>query len=270
MNIKKNMKKWLLLVVILSAIGIETVSAARLHSCQTQASSGSAPIMVNTIGIEQMEDQTSLPVAEAASSREVVASNNELGVIIAGEPDDQGTYKNLTIRTSTFQCSLPGVQVQNKMMAPWIAEADLDGDGQQEIIVNLTYGYGTGMELNTIQVFRPNGEIIPVENLSSGLERQFGAVVDDEMLKLKLNKKTTLIPFNKLAEPPVASENSTMPVTGGAVQQYKIEDGKLTANYSLQVGMQDYIGELDVQYRYDNGVLKLGPAVLDIDENYLP
>ncbi|MFD1887248.1 hypothetical protein [Paenibacillus wenxiniae] len=263
MNIKKNMKKWLFLALILSAVCVETISATRLHSCQTLASASSTPIRVNAVTVDNSGVMTADAADQTTGERETVFADSALGVMIEGELDENGMYNHLTIRTPVFQCSLPGEQVQNPTYAPWVAEADLNGDGEKEIIVNLTSGYGTGMELNTVQVFSQNGENIPVESPQSGIARQFSSSVHGDQLELKLNGTTHSLALKGLPEQPAASKP---PVFGGAVQQFKVDHNELTAIYSLQVGMTGFIGELDATYRYENGVLRLSPAKLNLEK----
>lgn len=263
MNIKKNMKKWLFLALILSAVCVETISATRLHSCQTLANASATPIRVNAVTVDNSAIPTVSAADEGTGNRETVFADGALGMMIEGELNADGMYNNLTLRTPVFQCSLPGEQVQNPSYAPWVAEADLNGDGEKEIIVNLTSGYGTGMELNTVQVFSQNGENIPVESLQTGMARQFSSSVNDDQLQLKLNGVTHSLPLKGLPEQPASNKP---PVFGGAVQQFKVDNNELTAIYSLQVGMNGFIGELDATYQYDNGVLRLVPAKLNLEQ----
>lgn len=266
MNIKKNMKKWLFLALILSAVCIETVSAARLQSCQNQASTANQAVVTNVVSVsESASNRDELVGDEESGNREIVASNSDLGVQIDGVADEQGSYGKLTLRTPVFQCSLSGTQVQNPTYAPQITTADLDGDGQKEFIIHLTSGYGTGVELNSVQVFRQNGDSIPVQSLNEAISNQFHSAVQGSNLTLTLNGKTSSIPLGQLAEQPDTQQN-TPPVTGGAVQQYEVNGNTLSAIYSLQVGMMTYIGELHANYQYENGTLQLAPASLELEQ----
>ncbi|WP_046227558.1 hypothetical protein [Paenibacillus dauci] len=263
MNIKKNIKKWVFLTVILSAICIETVSAARLHSCQTATTS--SPVLVSTIHAEGQEVAPVDP-GEPEGLLETIMTDEERGITIEGALGKDGNYHNLSLHTPMFQCTLLGTQVSNTSYAPLISEADLDGDGQQEIIVNLTYGYGTGAYLNTIQVFRSNGDSVPVEPLSNSVQRQFTTELDKENIQLHVNDQTTTIPVNTFAQPPAANEPNY--IHGGDVQQYTVEDNQIHAIYSLQAGTSEFIGELDAVYRYDKGMLRLQPLTLQLDAPY--
>ncbi len=261
MNIKKNMKKWLFLALILSAVCVETISAARLHSCQTLASASTTPIRVNAVTVDNVSADAASPSEQAIGGRETVFADGAMGVMIEGEANEEGMYTNLTLRTPIFQCSLQGEQVQNPTYAPLVTEADVTGDGQKEYIVNLVSGYGTGMELNRVQVFSQNGESIPVESIQEGMARQFSSSVKGDQLELKLNGVTYSMPLQGLPEQPAANKP---PVFGGAIQQFKVENNQLTAVYSLQIGMNGFIGELDATYHYDNGVLRMGAAKLNL------
>ncbi|WP_046212684.1 hypothetical protein [Paenibacillus wulumuqiensis] len=263
MNIKKNIKKWVFLTVILSAICIETVSAARLHSCQTAATS--SPVLVSTIHAEGQEVAPVDP-GEPEGLLETIMTDDQLGITIEGALGKDGNYHNLSLHTPMFQCTLPGTQVSNPSYAPLISEADLDGDGQQEIIVNLTYGYGTGAYLNAIQVFRQNGESIPVEPLSNSVQRQFTTELEASSIQLHVNDRVTTIPLERFTQPPAANEQNY--IHGGDVQQYTVEDNQIHAAYSLQAGTSEFIGELDAVYRYDKGMLRLQPLTLQLDDPY--
>jgi hypothetical protein len=261
LNIKKNAKKWLMITIILCALSIETVSAAKFHSNQ-QVHSNGEPSMVNTVNIEQSD--ISLTPASLKDTK-VIASEPELHITIRGKAKSDGTYENMSIHTPTFNRVLDGIQVINPAYAPQIHSADLDGDGQPEVIVILTNGYGTGIDRTEVRVYRQNGTAIAVEDAQEAWHKHFQAQVQGQQIELQLNQQKMTLPTSILQDATISGDHA---VEVGSVQQYNIVDGQLVVAGSVQVGMMDILGELTTVYQYKQGILQALSSSLELDEPY--
>lgn len=265
MNIKKNVTKWLMITIILCALSLETVSAAKFHSSQ-QVTENGEPLMVNTVNIEQLD----FPIAQSnlfniMEDAKVIASEPALHITIRGKEKSDGTYENMSIHTPTFNCMLDGVQVINPTYAPQLYSTDLDGDGKPEVIVILTNGYGTGIDKTEVKVYRQDGTVIPVEDAQQSWNTSFQAQVNQQQIDMKWNQKQMILPTSILQDRTASVENG---VEIGAVRQYKIENGQLAVAGSVQVGMMNILGELTTVYQYQQGKLQAHSSRLELDEPY--
>lgn len=265
MNIKKNATKWLMITIILCALSIETVSAAKFHANQQLTSNGE-PLTANTVNIEQSD----VPIHQANVSTitkdsKVIATDPTLNITIRGEEKSDGTYKNMSIHTPTFNRMLDGVQVVNPEYAPQIISSDVDGDGQPEIIVILTNGYGTGVDRTEVQVYHQDGTAIGVEDAQHAWAKHFQAQIKGKQIELLLNKQKMTLPTSILQDDSI-SEHTAVEV--GSVQQYKIVNGQLVVAVSVQIGMMNVLGELTTVYQYQQGILQSKSSSLQLDEPY--
>lgn len=265
MNIKKNATKWLMITIILCALSLETVSAAKFHSNQ-QVTENGEPLMVNTVNIEQLD----FPVAQSnlfniMEDAKVIASDPALQITIRGKEKSDGTYENMSIHTPTFTCMLDGVQVVNPAYAPQLYSTDLDGDGEPEVIVILTNGYGTGIDRTEVKVYRQDGTVIPVEDAQQSWNTSFQAQVNQQQIDMKWNQKQMTLPTSILQDPTDSVANG---IQIGAVRQYNIEHGQLVVAGSVQVGMMNILGELTTVYQYQQGRLQAHSSKLELDEPY--
>lgn len=265
LNIKKNATKWLMITLILCALSIETVSAAKLHFTQKETEN-SEPLMVDTVNIEQLD----FPLAQSklfniVEDAKVIASNPSLNITIRGKENSDGTYENMSIHAPTFNCKLAGVQVTNPEYAPEIYSSDLDGDGQPEIVVILTNGYGTGVYQTEVHVYRQDGTLINVEDAQQAWNQQLHTQINVQQIDLQVNGTHMILPTSILQDQEITSDTS---VEVGAVRQYQLDQGKLIVKASVQVGMMDILGELTTVYQYNQGRLEAQSSTLVVDEPY--
>lgn len=265
MNIKKNATKWLMITIILCALSLETVSAAKFHSNQ-QVTENGEPLMVNTVNIEQLD----FPVAQSnlfniMEDAKVIASEPALHITIRGKEKSDGTYENMSIHTPTFNCMLDGVQVVNPEYPPQVYSTDLDGDGQPEVVVILTNGYGTGIYKTEVKVYRQDGTSIAVEDGQHAWNKYFQAEINAGQIGIQWNQNQMTLPTSILQDPAASVESG---VEVGAVRQYKIENGHLVVAASVQVGMMNVLGELTTTYEYQQGILQAKSSNIVWDEPY--
>lgn len=166
---------------------------------------------------------------------------------ITGQEGANGIYEHLQIVTDQFSRSLIGYNVTNPTYAPEIISVDLNGDGNNEIAVILTTGYGTGVYASEIHL--RDGETglnIPVEDALIAIKKQ--AVLPNMMLNAE-------------------SEHSFEQPVIGSIIRYYVENNILKASAGVQISPGEFIGEFEIEYAHVNGVYVAGEAIFSKFEN---
>ncbi|MHA0855536.1 hypothetical protein [Paenibacillus sp. CMAA1364] len=158
---------------------------------------------------------------------EIISEMNDIKIM--GKKSNRASYEQLHVVTNQFSRILSGYNVTNPTYAPEIISTDLNRDGNHEIAVILTTGYGTGVYHNELILMDENtGEDIPVEDASS---------------VFKNNK------------------NGFSPSEWGSILCYSIEDNHLKASTSVQIAPNEFVGELVTYYEYVNGTYIAGTVI---------
>ncbi|WP_339317174.1 copper amine oxidase N-terminal domain-containing protein [Paenibacillus sp. FSL R10-2734] len=169
---------------------------------------------------------------------------------------DGDTYKGFNVEVKgtkhTFNWESP--RLLND--PPEIHYADLDQDGQEEVIVILSLGAGTGMSMQEIHVVKPNSwkeltipsaEKAATALVSSTISKQ----KEDLLIKLQLKGFTPSMVTLRL--PGRAEDGNFDEQAGiGAVTQYMVEAGQLKAETNVYIGFLESIGTLTLVYKAGN------------------
>ena len=206
-----------------------------------------------------------------ANSKEVEIKDYEKKVIseldhivITGKEGESGDYEELEITTDQFSRTLEGYNVTNPNYVPEIHTVDLNGDGNQEIAIILTKGYGTGVYISELHLINgDSGSSIPVEDAIIAIKKQFTGNVTSNGIEVAVNGHKTLTINDKLSTE--REHWFKEPVIGNIIRYY-VEDNVIKASAAVQVSPSDFIGELKIEYRVKNGVYIAGEAIFSQDE----
>ncbi|WP_438351352.1 stalk domain-containing protein [Paenibacillus sp. FA6] len=231
-------------VIVFASNPIKLIINGNEHYTETppQIIDGRVMVPLTTIS-----DTFNKVVSYNANTKEVEIKDAQEEVIseldhikITGQEGDNGIYENLQIVTDQFSRSLGGYNVTNPTYAPEIIFVDLNGDGNNEIAVILTIGYGTGVLASEVQLRDgKSGVNIPVEDALIAFKKQ--TVLPNTMLNSEREQ---------LFEEPVI----------GSVIRYYVVNNILKASAAVEISPGEFIGELEIEYTYVNGVYVAGEA----------
>jgi Tol biopolymer transport system component len=134
---------------------------------------------------------------------------------------------------------------------PQLHAADIDRDGEEEIIVILTHGTGTGVHEEEVHVINPAdfSEIIvenPLDIVREKVETSIYHKGEDVTVKIGLNDRTALIKMK--------TEDSGCwgnDVFWGNVNHFYVSDNELRADIAAQVSASGFVGEVEIYYSFD-------------------
>jgi len=141
------------------------------------------------------------------------------------------------------------INVTNPAYAPQIHYEDINKDGEKELIIILTKGYGTGLLDEEVHVYRDTHGLMDV-------------LVDNPMAIIYKNVKTSLTTTTaeiKVGDitytvdiPPldILPSNLFDDIAFGNIIHYEVQDNQLIAKVSGQVSPVSFIGEIVIVYEY--------------------
>ncbi|MDR0267020.1 hypothetical protein [Paenibacillus sp.] len=252
-------KKW----VIASAAIIVILSATSIFTFAKDNSIKPSPSAEGTVTANKAPNNqlTSVNIP----SEEMIAESDDKTVHITGIKTDEGIFGQLKIITSVFSSSAPGYNVSNPTYAPQIISEDLNGNGQQEVVVILTTGYGTGVYQSNVVVYNSEGTRVPVEDANTAFLKQFSGNFSDQGLELNVQGQHYEVPYSF-----ILSDHAHLDARPqiGSIMQYTVEDGVLTATTGVQISPSEFVGDLKLKYSFKNGSFQAGNASFELYPEY--
>lgn len=179
-----------------------------------------------------------------------IASDND-NVRLYTALKDGNTYKGYIVEVNGKKHTFDWESPRLPNYPPEIHYADIDKDGQEEVIVILSLGTGTGMSMQELHVVKPNEwkEVYapPAEKAASTLvSSTISNDNGDALIKLQLKGKT---PSMVTLRYPERADGNIGDLAGiGAVTSYRIENGTLKAETNVFIGFLESIGTLTLDY----------------------
>ncbi|WP_136606287.1 stalk domain-containing protein [Paenibacillus dokdonensis] len=210
-------------------------------------------------------DEKSNTVSVDKISGVTIGESEDKTVHITGNKTETGTFDQLQIQTSVFSRSIPGYNVTNPSYAPFIITQDLDGDGQKEIVIILTTGYGTGVYQSNVLVYTAEGDLIPVEDANTAFLKQFSGSYTAKGLEITLQANHYTIPSElMMTEKEYLGDKPGI----GGIMRYTVEDGVLTATTAVQVSPSEFVGDINLKYSFKNGLFQAENATFELYPEY--
>lgn len=234
--LKKSIIVTMLGTLLLSGCGANNLSsnpAAKVDEKTSESVSTSVEFTPNTLLSETSDKK--IAVYGIQEKGDLFSS---LDVAIKGE-------------TKTFEWS----NVTNPSFYPQISVIDLNEDGEDEIVIILTKGTGTGIHNSEVHVLKTDFTEIPVmdpkefiqNNFKVSLKtdkdvRQYTISVDGQKYSFEFSERDSSEWFE---QPTVQS-----------IIRYGIKDNELIAELPIQISEGNYLGDAIIRYSLVNGKLE--------------
>lgn len=210
-------------------------------------------------------DEKSNSVSVDNISGVTIGESEDKTVHITGNETETGTFDHLQIQTPVFSRSIPGYNVTNPSYAPFIITQDLNGDGQKEIVITLTTGYGTGVYQSNVLVYTAEGDSIPVEDANTAFLKQFSGSYTAKGVEITLPANHYTIASERLmTEKEYLGDKPGI----GSIMRYTVENGVLTATTAVQVSPAEFVGDLILKYSFKNGLFQAEHATFELYPEY--
>lgn len=202
------------------------------------------------------------PEKKSSNENEQLAlvENKELDIKISGvNQPSSGMIEPLIVQIGETNQSFNWENVSNETYYPELIAMDLDNDEEQELIIVLTLGYGTGMKNSEVHVLKKDFTEIPFPNpldnahskledslAQNGQERSYTITVEGQSSQFTFKEEDAVEWFEKAAV--------------GQSLSYRVEDDEIVAVLSVQVSPAMVVGDLEIPYKLVDGQFTEQPA----------
>lgn len=165
-----------------------------------------------------------------------------------------GTFSNMTLsingKTKRFSWKTYG----EPAFLPELSYADIDGDGQDELIVILCEGEGTGTLVEEIHVINPGDfSEISVQSPLTALKDRTVSTIDKNGIKITIDGKSTMTFSTEEASDLFGTKaNWFSNLQLGSIVDYSMEGNRIVANVGAQLSPSSFFGSYRLVYKYTN------------------
>ncbi|MHA6531247.1 stalk domain-containing protein [Paenibacillus sp. BAC0078] len=204
----------------------------------------------------------------------VVAAGNASKVKLYTALKDGNTYKGFILEVNGKKHSFKWEAPRLVSYPPELIYADVDNDGKPEATVIFTLGTGTGIVQQEVHVVKPEqwkelavptAEKAATDAVSSTISLDH----DDVLVRLELAgaspSKVTLRLLGRAEDGGLDYFGTKAGI--GAVTYYKVENGKLKAETSVNVGLTESIGTLKLIYKPGSTGMVLDTIKFEADDD---
>jgi len=141
------------------------------------------------------------------------------------------------------------MNVTNPAYAPQIYYEDINKDGEKELIIILTKGYGTGVLDEEVHVYRHTNGLIDVlvDNPIAIIYKSVKTSLTTNSAEIRLTDKVYKIDISPLEIQP---ENLFNNIAFGGSIHYEVQDNQLIVRVSGQISPASFVGEIVIVYEY--------------------
>jgi len=143
----------------------------------------------------------------------------------------------------------------NPTYVPRLIYNDINNDGNEELVIILTTGHGTGLSEEDVHVLQKKDgwfEEVLVDNpLALVLKHVRTTLSPQEAVVTTGDKETVIVDIQKLE---IAPENLFNNVYFGSIVNYEVADNRLVARVAGQVSPAAFIGETVITYEWKNNM----------------
>lgn len=199
------------------------------------------------------QGKNSISEKNPQSEQLVLVENTEADVKISGEKQAASDMiRPLIVQIGKTSQIFDWQNVSNETYYPELHVIDLDNDGEQEFIIFLTLGYGTGIKESQVHVLRKDYTEIPFPNFmedaqgklhdsltQDGEERTYAITVGEETNNFTFKEQDAVEWFEKA-------------VVGSSVS-FRVNGDEIVAAFSVQVSPGMALGNLEIAYKLVDG-----------------
>ncbi|MGI6550403.1 MAG: copper amine oxidase N-terminal domain-containing protein [Syntrophomonadales bacterium] len=201
------------------------------------------------------------------SKSHFISSNPKAKARLYPFQEINGMYDGFILEVNGNRQYFNWKNISNPTFAPRIVLTDINQDDEEELIIILTTGNGTGVHIEDIHVLNPDtftefeveapAEIVK-QNIVTGIAPDGDQVtihikIGDEETKVYKDKDYAATWFDS--------------VSIGNNRRYEVIDNKLVAKMVAQVSPAGFIGEIEATYVFDHGRYRAESIIYNNEDN---
>lgn len=212
------------------------------------------------IACTQPEADVTTPHQQAITSVDehiVITESKDKSIAILGKPDNSsGVFHDIQVRINGSTKSFQWENVTSPSFYPELWVANVDDDSEDEIVISLTKGHGTGIRASELHVLNMDFSEIPVDNPKNSIKKyvQTSLLINGEKRTYSITVKNK----NYSYEYNNSDAGSWLDdVAFGNIVRYRMQGGAIYVEVSAQVSPGHFIGAVDAVYGYKDSQLQI-------------
>ncbi|GAB1157759.1 hypothetical protein YWY31_37840 [Paenibacillus illinoisensis] len=194
-----------------------------------------------------------VPNQERTVLAEIRENQQDITLSAATKPV-QGMYSGFAVTWNNRTKLFPWESISEPAFYPELVTANIDGKAQDELIIILTTGKGTGVRASAIHVLQEDWTEIPVGDAIAKARN----VLSSEYKEREATVEYTVNIAGKEYVYSYPYEDAEMwfeEASMGHILRYRVQENKLIAEIPVQVSPGTYTGTIEVEYRAYRGKL---------------
>ncbi|WP_157274478.1 hypothetical protein [Paenibacillus fonticola] len=182
-------------------------------------------------------------------------------VIISAQEEATGSgsdiFKEITVQTRELSKTFPWINVTNPSYYPIVQLADINDDNNDEIVIILTNGYGTGVYEQEIHILnRDDLSEISIEEPVEAVRKRVTSTIVKENNTVKVLVELDGQKFEKTYKESDAGVWNEE-IGFGAIVNYTVSNNKITAAIPGNVSPAEFAVVVEVEYGPDLKISKM-------------
>lgn len=197
------------------------------------------------------EEKNSVLINTRDKIYKTVASIPDEGVALTAA-DIDWTYKDFYLEVNGSKRYFDWKNVVNPSHAPKLLMMDINNDGQKELIIILTTGYGTGVYISEAHVIDPETLIeVYVDNPNIVVLKNVKTNITENEIEISTGDKKTVINKDKLNVEPGYKISA---IGFGGICSFDVVENKLIVTMHGQISPACFIGTLTITYEFKDNM----------------
>jgi len=248
-----------LLIVAAAAFALAGCASGGTEKGQMATDGGTKTELPATAGRPEPQKVQEAPDLPEATLAVLAESEDKTAAVLASPAPGNGTFDELTVRIGGQSKRFAWGQVTNPTYFPRVWTVNLDAEPDEEVVIVRTTDYGTGAFENRIHVLKRDFREMPVEDAVAKV-RELAVVrartgPDVREFSLELGGEIHTFAYDK-GHAGYWFDGIVL----GNVVDYKVEDGALVAEVSVQVSPGEFPGSIICRYTGQDGEFRIADA----------
>lgn len=171
----------------------------------------------------------------------------------------EGMFSDMTLSIDGKTKRFPWKTYGEPAFLPELSYADVDGDGQNELIVILCESEGTGHLVEEIHVLNPEDfSEITVQSPLVALENRVVSKIDESGVKITIDNQSALVfPEKEITAKVAEKERWFGNLATGSIVDYSMQGNDVVVRVAAQISPAGFLGDFNLTYEYKDNQLKV-------------
>ncbi len=196
------------------------------------------------------EEAHSIIITTNDKIRRVVANVPENGITLSAVENDNGMYEDFTLEINESKRYFDWENVINPTYAPKLLLSDINDDGEKELIIILTTGYGTGVYCTNVHVINPETFTETyIDDPRAIILKNVKTKISENKVEIDIGNEKTVIDIDReKIDNETDSEYFFSDVSFKHHCTFQVIDDKLKVSLGVRISPTDFIGDVKITY----------------------